>query len=87
MEKDNIDLCHVIRYIFIIILKFKYFTYIKLNQFKALIYGFTLLQDCLSIEQFDLYLSDLFNLFNNPIFDESVEESLKVCFIIKKKLI
>ena len=41
-------------------------------------FAFTLLQDCISIEQFDCYLSDIFNLLNNPEWDQTVENSLRV---------
>lgn len=41
-------------------------------------FAFTLLQDCTTIERFNQNLLDIYNLFNNPSFDESVEKSKKV---------
>lgn len=44
----------------------------------ALIFSFSLLQECNTIEQIDFYLENIYIIFNSPFFDESVDRSIKI---------
>jgi hypothetical protein len=52
----------------------------------SIIFSMTLLQDCTSIAEFDFYLKEIYNLFNNRVIDESVVRSFQVGVFIRNNI-